>query len=208
MSIEIIGAIGIIFVLFLMLLRMNIGIALAATGLIGYFILQQGPITMEMAGTVPYRTIASYGLTPVPLFVFMGAIIANTGLGEDLFRVGHIWFGQMKGGLAIATIAACALFAAICGSSTAETLAIGKFALPEMKKYKYADTLACGCIASGGTLAILIPPSLGFVLYGLMSEESIGTLFIAGIIPGIMLSLFFIFVSMCAFAVSDAILRR
>lgn len=196
MSPEIIGVIGLCILLVCMFLRMNIGLAMASIGFFGFAYISGMKSALGMIGSTPYNTIAYYPITVVPLFVFMGAIISNSGMGTNLFNSAYKLFGQMRGGLCVATVAACALFAAMCGSSMAETLTIGKIALPEMKKYKYDESLSCGCVACAGSLAILIPPSMGFVLYGILTEQSVGVLFMAGVLPGILLSALFILVIM------------
>jgi tripartite ATP-independent transporter DctM subunit len=122
----------------------------------------------------------------------MGSLAANTGISRSLYATTHKWVGQFRGGLAMATIAACAGFAAICGSSTATGAAMSQVALPEMQRFKYAPELATGCIAAGGSMGILIPPSMGFILYAILTEESVGKLFIAGIIPGLLEAAFYL----------------
>lgn len=137
---------------------------------------------------MPFSTIANYSYSVIPLFVLMGQFAFYAGISQDLYAFCHKWIGRVPGSLSSATIVACAFFAAICGSSTATTATLGVVCLPEMRKYGYKDTLACGSIAAGGTLGILIPPSTGFILYAIAAEESIGTMFAAGIIPGILLA--------------------
>ena len=147
---------------------------------------------LGVLGTVPYSSVAFYSLSALPLFIFMGVIVSNTGLGEVLYATAYKLMGALRGGLAMATVMASAGFAAISGSSSATAITLGKVALPEMKKYKYDDSLAAGCTAAGGTMGILIPPSIGFILYGILTEVSIGKLFMAGIIPGILQAVFYI----------------
>jgi C4-dicarboxylate transporter DctM subunit len=196
MSPETIGVIGLCILLICIFFRMNIGLAMASIGFFGFAYISGMKSALGMLGSNPYNTIAYYPIAVVPLFVFMGAIISNSGMGTNLFNSGYKLFGQMRGGLCVATVAACALFAAMCGSSMAETLTIGKIALPEMKKYKYDDSLSSGCVACAGSLAILIPPSMGFVLYGILTEQSVGVLFMAGVLPGILLSAMFFLIIM------------
>lgn len=148
----------------------------------------------KVIATVPYGTVSSYIITVIPLFVLMGVIAGNTGISEDLYTTAHTWLGQFRGGLAMGTMAACAGFAAICGHSGVGTITFGKIVVPVMIKYNYDKSLATACVAAGGSLGILIPPSLGFILYAILTEESVGKLFIAGILPGILLTGLFIFI--------------
>jgi C4-dicarboxylate transporter DctM subunit len=194
MSPEISGVIGVGILMLLMFSRMNIGLCMAAIGFFGYAFITGFSGALAMMATTPYSTLSSYNLTALPLFVFMGSVVSTTGMGASLYNTAYAWLGHLKGGLAMATIGACALFAAICGSSTAEAVTIGKIALPEMKRFKYDDALATGSVAAGGTLGILIPPSMGFLMYGIITEQSVGLLFMAGILPGILLAFLFILV--------------
>ena len=127
----------------------------------------------------------------IPLFVLMGNLASISGMSRDLYGAAYAWIGHWRGGLASATIAACAGFAALSGSSVASAVTMGRVALPEMRRYKYDNRLATGCIAAGGTLGILIPPSTGFVIYAILTEESIGRLFLAGVLPGLLLTALF-----------------
>jgi tripartite ATP-independent transporter DctM subunit len=142
-------------------------------------------------GSASLGITLSYTMAVLPLFMLMGEFAFISGLTSDAYYAAHKWLGRLPGGLGMATIAGCAGFSAICGSSIATTTTIGAVALPEMRQFKYAHTLSIGSIAAGGTMGILIPPSAGFILYGLINEESIGRLFMAGIIPGLLLSLLF-----------------
>lgn len=192
MSTEAVGFIGLGVVLVLIFMKIWVGAAMALVGFLGYAYLDGWSRAFKMIGSEPYSQVANYSFTAVPLFIFMGVLISNTGLGADLYNAASKWLGQLRGGLAMATVAACGVFAAVCGSSTATAVTMGKVAYPEMQRYKYDNRLAAGVIAAGGTIGILIPPSMGFILYGLLTEESIGKLFIAGIIPGITQVLFYI----------------
>ena len=145
-----------------------------------------------MAGRLIIDTAQDYGLSVVPLFILMGLFVNKGGLSRELYRVSYVFLGHFRGGLAMATIMACGGFAAICGSSLATAATISKVALPEMRKYGYSDELSTASIAAGGTLGILIPPSVILVIYGLLTETSIGKLFIAGVIPGIIGILFYL----------------
>ena len=156
---------------------------MAFVGILGYAYLVGWENAALMAGMEPFSQTAYHPITAVPLFLLMGAIVSVTGISTDLYDAARKWIGQVRGGLAMATVAACGGFAAICGDSIATAVTMGKVAFPEMKRYNYDAKLAVGSIAAGGTIGILIPPSLGFILYGILTEQSIGQLFIAGIVP-------------------------
>ncbi len=169
-------------------MRVYIGIAMALIGFIGFSYLSGTKTALALFGMVPYATGSFYTLSVIPLFVLMGQFAFHSGMSEDIYKAVYRWLGHLPGGLAMATILGCAGFAAICGSSLATAATMGTVSLPEMKKYNYDRGLATGSIAAGGTLGILIPPSIGFVIYGILTEESIGKLLLAGIIPGIILT--------------------
>jgi C4-dicarboxylate transporter DctM subunit len=192
MSPEIVGLIGIAVLIASLFAGMWIGLAMAFLGFLGFAYLGGIDAALGIMATVPYSTIATYGVAVVPLFLLMGNVASNTGISGDLYKTGYTWMGHLPGGLAMGTIGACAGFAAICGSSIAAAATMSKVVLPEMKKYKYDPKLATGSVAAGGTLGILIPPSLGFIVYGLLTQESIGKLFMAGVLPGILLVALFI----------------
>jgi tripartite ATP-independent transporter DctM subunit len=189
-----VGIIGISILVILLFARMWIGFAMAFIGFLGFAYIGGFDAALGVLATVPYRYIADYTVSMVPLFIFMGIVASNTGIAEDLYRSAYKCVGQFPGGLALATVGACASFAAICAESMAEAATMGSVAVPEMKKYKYDPSLATGCVAAGGTLGILIPPSLAFVLYSILTQESVGMLFMAGILPGIILSSLFIII--------------
>jgi len=149
-----------------------------------------------MAAKDLFDTFSSYNLTVIPLFILMGQIAFHSGISSRLFHSAYRFIGHLPGGLAVATIGACAGFSAICGSTNATAATMAAVTLPEMKKYRYSSSLATGVVAAGGSLGILIPPSVIFIIYGLMTEQSIGKLFLAGILPGIMLSFLFSFAVM------------
>jgi tripartite ATP-independent transporter DctM subunit len=192
MSPEIVGLIGMAVLIVSLFAGMWIGLAMAFLGFLGFAYLGGINAALGILATVPYSTIANYAVAVVPLFLLMGNVASSTGISGDLYKTGYTWMGHLPGGLAMGTIGACAGFAAICGSSIAAGATMGKVVLPEMKKYKYDPKLATGSVAAGGTLGILIPPSIGFIVYGLLTEESIGKLFMAGVLPGILLSALFI----------------
>ena len=176
--------IGLGAVLVLVLLRMPIAIAMGIVGFIGFMQIRGFRASISMVGRLIIDAAQDYGLSVVPLFILMGLFVNKGGLSKELYRVSYAFLGHFRGGLAMATIVACAGFSAICGSSLATAATMSKVAMPEMRKYRYSDSLATASIAAGGTLGILIPPSVILVIYGLLTETSIGKLFIAGIIPG------------------------
>jgi C4-dicarboxylate transporter, DctM subunit len=182
------GLIGIACMILLLMVGMPIGFSLALAGFLGFSLLSTFSAGFSMLAMVTYKTAASYTLTVIPLFILMGQFANHSRMGFDLYQTAYRWLGFLPGGLAMASIGACACFAAISGSSMATAATMGMVALPEMKRFKYDDALATGCVAAGGTLGILIPPSTVMIVYGILTEQSIGTLFIAGIIPGLILS--------------------
>ena len=170
---------------------MHIALAMLVTGFLGYWLMMGIPAALALLNLVPYSVASSYTLTVIPLFVLMGQFASVSGISRDIYKAVYSWFGGLPGGLAMATVVGCAGFGAVCGSSLETGVTMGIVALPEMRKYGYDDRLATGCVAAGGTLGILVP-SLGFAIYGILTEQSIGKLFMAGILPGIVLSGFFI----------------
>ena len=191
MSPEFIGIIGIIIMMVLMFTGMPIAFSMALVGFIGFGYLTSINGSLFLLGDCFYFQFTSYTMLVIPLFVLMGQIAFYAGLSKKIFHTAYTWLGFIPGGLAIATIGACAGFSAICGSSTATSATMGTVALPEMKKAHYDQALATGTVAAGGTLGILIPPSIVLIIYGIQTELSIGKLFIAGILPGIILALIF-----------------
>ncbi len=186
-----VGFIGIGVLLILLLSRMPIGLVMGLVGFAGFAYLKGLGPALGVLRTVPYGTFAEYGFSVIPLFILMGSFCFYAGLSKDLYDTVHKWIGQLRGGLAMATVGACAAFAAISGSSLATAATMGTVALPEMKRYKYDDRLATGCVAAGGTIGILIPPSVALIIYGIITEQSIGKLFLAGFIPGILEAVFY-----------------
>ncbi|MCR4437404.1 MAG: TRAP transporter large permease [Eubacteriales bacterium] len=191
MSSQMLGLISIVLLLVLIFSRVWVSMSMALVGFLGLVYMDGLGKALTVVGTEPISAISDYSYITIPLFIFMGTIVSNTGLGEDLYRAARMWVGQVRGGLAIASVAVSGVFAAISGSSTASVATLGTVAYPEMVKEKYDSRLASGCIAAGGTIGILIPPSIGFIIYGLLTENSIGKLFIAGIIPGILQVVFY-----------------
>ena len=186
-----IGFIGICVLVVLILFRMHIGICMGLVGFLGFAWIAGLDPALGVLKTVPYTTFASHGMSVIPLFILMGAFAFAAGMSEDLYRAVHKLFGSLRGGLAMATVAACACFAAISGSSLATAATLGRVAMPEMEKYKYDSALATGSIAAGGSIGILIPPSVILIIYGILTEQSIGKLFLAGFVPGILEAVFY-----------------
>ncbi|MGI9371505.1 MAG: TRAP transporter large permease [Hyphomicrobiales bacterium] len=184
--------IGFVAVLILVLLRMPIAIAMGIVGIVGYASETSIRAAISMAGRLIIDTSQDYGLSVVPLFILMGLFVNKGGLSQELYRASYAFMGHFRGGLAMATIVACAGFSAICGSSLATAATMSKVAMPQMRKFNYSDGLSTASIAAGGTLGILIPPSVILVIYGLLTETSIGKLFLAGVIPGLIGVLFYL----------------
>jgi C4-dicarboxylate transporter DctM subunit len=186
-----VGGIGVIVLLVLLFSRMPIGFVMALVGFAGFAYLSGFEGGLGVLRTVVYSTFANYDLSVIPLFLLMGAFCYYAGLSRDLYDMVHSWLGRLRGGLAMATVGACAGFAAISGSSLATAATMGTVALPEMKRFHYDDRLATGAVAAGGTIGILIPPSVILILYGVITEQSIGKLFLAGFIPGVLEAVFY-----------------
>lgn len=177
----------------LLALGMHIGFVLLFVGFIGYTWITGSPnIGLSVLGLSPYSYSTNYSFVVIPLFILMGNFAFKARISEGLYDVGSKWLNRLPGGLACGTVVACALFGAICGSGSATVATMGTIALPEMRKHHYDDELSCGCIAASGTLGLLIPPSNAFVLYGVASANSIGKMFEAGIMPGILNAAIFI----------------
>lgn len=187
-----IGALGMGMLFFLLFLGVPVGVALALVGFVGFAGVSGIDAALGIIRIVPYSTFSNYNLIVIPVFILMGNFAFHSGLSSDLYTTARTWFGRVRGGLAMATVAACAAFAAISGSSAATAATMGKIALPEMKRRAYDDSLSTGTIAAGGTLGILIPPSVTLIIYGVLTENSIGKLFLAGIVPGLLQALLFI----------------
>ncbi len=188
----IIGILGLAAFMLLLVLRMPIAYAMALVGFAGFSLLTSVSSGFSMVAKEIYHTFSSYSLGVIVMFIWMGFLAYYSGVGSRLYVFAYQLIGHWPGGLAIATQVACGIFGAICGSNTATSATMGAIALPEMKKYRYDMSLATASIAAGGVLGVLIPPSVIFIVYGMASEQSIGRLFMAGIIPGILLMLLYI----------------
>ena len=188
MSPTLVGILGLAGLFLLIFLRVPIGIALSIAGALGYWALSGLDPTLALLGSVPFEIAYNYDLSIIALFVLMGNFAMVSGMSRDLYDMARSLVGHWPGGLASATVVGCAGFAAVSGSSLASAVTMGRVALPEMKRHDYHPRLATGCVAAGGTLGILIPPSTGFIIYALLTEESIGQLFLAGVLPGLLLT--------------------
>lgn len=182
---------GFAVLLLLLYLRMSVGIAMMLVGLVGIYLIRPQAALPKLALEI-FGEATSYPLSIIPLFVLMGNLAGISGMSRDIYGAAHAWIGHFRGGLASAAVVGCAGFSALSGSSLASAMTMGRVSLPEMKRFGYHDSLATGSIAAGGTLGILIPPSAGFVVFAILTEESIGRLFLAGILPGILMTILFI----------------
>lgn len=194
-----ISLIGFVALLILIFARVPLGYAMGIVGVCGFAYVQQVEFgnprgwdaALNMVSQVSFETGLSYSLSVVPLFILMGNFITEAGLSSQLYRASNAFLGHFKGGLALATVVSCGAFSAVCGSSMATAATMSRVAMPSMRKYKYSDGLASGSIAAGGTLGILIPPSVILVVYGMITETDIGLLFIAGLLPGLIGIIFY-----------------
>ena len=191
MSPELVGILGIALLLILFAFRMQVGLSMLIVGFAGFTYLASTGASLPMLGMVPYATASAYSLSVIPLFILMGMFLSYGGLGRDIFAAANAWARHVRGGMAMATIVAVAAWSAISGSATATAATIGQIVLPEMKKRGYSDSLATACVAAGATMDILIPPSSVLVLYGILTEQSIGKLLIAGTLPGFLMAALF-----------------
>jgi C4-dicarboxylate transporter DctM subunit len=192
MSPTLIGIIGIIVMVIVFMSRMPVAYVMAMIGYVGFSIMISGIGGLNLLSRNIYDVFASYGLTTIPLFIFMGQLAFNSGISRRLYDTGYKFLGSTRGGLAMATVAACTAFGAVCGSSPATAATMATVGLPEMRRYKYADELATGAVASGGGLGMIMPPSVVLIVYGILTEQSIGALFVAGVFPAILVTILFI----------------
>lgn len=192
MSMSTVCIIALILLVVMLAMRVHVGLALMFTGFIGYCLADGFSTAVSVLGVASNNSGTNYTLSVVPLFILMGNYAYVSGISGDLYESGSKWLNRLPGGLACGTVASCALFGAICGSAQATAASMGTVSIPQMRKYGYADKLSTGCVAAGGPLGFLIPPSSQMILYGAVAELSIGKLFISGVIPGILLALAFI----------------
>ena len=180
------GVLMIILLLVLLSIGLPIAFSLGISGAICIYMVTGWDTTYGFLSTTPFNTSASWLYVVLPLFILMGMLSYSAGINQDAFTIANYWVGRIKGGLAMATIIACSIFGATSGSSIAAAATMGKLAIPEMRRYKYSMEMAAGCVAGGGTLSVMIPPSGILVIYGIITEESIGRLLIAGLLPGLL----------------------
>src|SRR6478736_386216 len=186
MSGDVVALVGFLALFALMLLRVPVGMAMGLVGVAGFGYLSGSGPALKIVGHTSMRTVTDWNFAVIPMFLLMGSFATTSGMSRELFRAGNAFLGHLRGGLGIATIAACGGFAAICGSSVATAATFSRVAYPEMRRYGYPQSFSTGVIAAGGTLGIMIPPSTVFAVYGLITEQDVGKLFIAGVIPGIL----------------------
>ena len=186
MSTDTVAIVGFVSLFVLMLLRVPIGMAMGLVGVAGFGYLTSAGPALKIVGHTTMRTVTDFNYAVIPLFLLMGSFATTSGMSRELFRAANSFLGHLRGGLGIATILACGGFSAICGSSVATAATFSRVAYPEMRRYNYPQSFATGVIAAGGTLGIMIPPSTVLAIYGIITEQDIGKLFVAGIIPGIL----------------------
>src|SRR5690606_38469107 len=183
---DLVALFGFVGMFALMALRVPIGIAMGIVGVAGFASLTSAKTALNLLSNVPLSVLTDYNLSVIPMFVLMGAFASHAGMSKELFGAGLAWLGHRRGGLGLAAVAACAGFSAINGSSVATAATMTQVALPEMRRAGYAPGLSAGVIAAGGTIGIMIPPSVIFVLYGIMTETDLSKLFAAGVVPGML----------------------
>jgi tripartite ATP-independent transporter DctM subunit len=186
MSNEAVALIGFVSLFVLMLLRVPVGMAMGLVGVTGYSVIVGPGPALKLVGQTSMRTVTDYTFGVIPMFLLMGTFVSNSGMSRELFRAANAFVGHLRGGLGIATVAACGGFAAICGSSVATAATFSAVAYPEMRRFGYPQSFATGVIAAGGTLGAMLPPSTVLAVYGIITEQDIGKLFIAGIVPGLL----------------------
>src|SRR5262252_4512551 len=185
MSTDAVAVIGFVSLFALMLLRVPVGMAMGLVGVTGFSYLVNGDAALKIIGHTSMRTVTDYTFGVIPMFLLMGAFVSHSGMSRELFRAANAFLGHLKGGLGIATIAACAGFAAISGSTVATAATFSTVAYPEMRRYNYPQSFSTGVIAAGGTLGAMFPPSTVLAVYGLITQQDVGKLFMAGILPGL-----------------------
>lgn len=200
-----ISLIGLLALLICLFIGLPIAWGMMLVGVLGFSYFAGLEAALSMAAQLSFDTVMSYSFTVLPLFILMGNLVNASGLSNDLYRAAYAFIGHFRGGLAMATILACGAFSALCGSSMATAAAMGRVAMPAMRRYQYDDRLATGSIAAGGTLGILIPPSVMMVVYGILTDTDIGKLFAAGFLPGILAILMYLLTIVIITAINPAL---
>lgn len=191
MSPTLLGVLGLVLMLLLLAASLPVAFVMGVVGVAGFALVISTPAALAMLSADLYDVLSNYGLTVIPMFVFMGQVCFHAGISRKLFNAAYHWMGWLPGGLAMATVGACTAFGAICGSGPATAATMAAVAMPEMRRFKYDDALSSGTVAAGGGLGMLIPPSVVFIVYGVLTEQSIGKLFISGILPGLLVAFLF-----------------
>jgi C4-dicarboxylate transporter, DctM subunit len=192
MGTDAVAVLGFLALFALMLLRVPVGMAMGLVGVSGFAYLVGGGPALKVIGHTSMRTVTDYTFGVIPMFLLMGAFVTNSGMSRELFQAANRFLGHRRGGLGVATVVACGAFAAICGSSVATAATFSTVAYPEMRRYDYPQSFATGVIAAGGTLGAMLPPSTVLAVYGIITEQDIGKLFIAGIVPGLLAAAMYI----------------
>ncbi len=187
-----IGALGIVIMLALFMTKMPVAYVMTIVGFVGFSLMKSWTGGMNLLSRGFYEAFSSYGLTTIPLFILMGQFAFNAGIGRRLYDTAYKFFGNIRGGLAMATIVACTAFGSVCGSSPATAATMAVVGLPEMRRYGYDDELSTGSVASGGGLGMIMPPSVVMIIYGVLTEQSIGALFVSGILPALVMTVLYI----------------
>jgi tripartite ATP-independent transporter DctM subunit len=186
------GIVGIAVMIIMFMTQMPVAFVMALVGVVGFSVMTSPDAGLVLLSRNIYETFASYDLTTIPLFIFMGQLGFNSGISKRLYSAGYKFLGNVRGGLAMATVTACTAFGAVCGSSPATAATMATVGLPEMKRFNYDDALATGSVASGGGIGMIMPPSVVLIIYGILTEQSIGQLFVAGIFPALLVTVLFI----------------
>ena len=186
------GIVGIAVMILMFMTQMPVAFVMALVGFLGFSIMTSPDAGLVLLSRNIYETFASYDLTTIPLFILMGQLGFNSGISKRLYSAGYKFLGSVRGGLAMATVTACTAFGAVCGSSPATAATMATVGLPEMKRFNYDDALATGSVASGGGIGMIMPPSVVLIIYGILTEQSIGQLFVAGIFPALLVTMLFI----------------
>src|SRR5690349_6795929 len=204
MSTETVAVLGFVALFALMLLGVPVGMAMGLVGVSGFAYLVNGTAALKLVGATSMRTVTDYTFGVIPMFLLMGAFVSNSGMSRELFSAANRFVGHLRGGLGFATVAACGGFAAISGSSVATAATFSTVAYPEMRRYNYPQSFATGVIAAGGTLGAMLPPSTVLAVYGIITQQDIGKLFMAGILPGLLaMSMYIITILIIGFVKPD-----